>query len=153
MKKFYRRYFLEIEGTIFWILPILIYLFIKFLKLDALLTYLVSHSSASFYSLIATISGTLLGLIIASVAILISAHESEKLSLLRKSKRYPDIYKLFFRTIEILGITTLVSIIASFLEISSPLFFIFLVGFISLTVYLIYRCVWILKKIVGILIK
>jgi len=47
------------------------------------------------YSTIASISGALLGFIITAVSIVIVFVQSEKLELLRKSKDYPTLYRVF----------------------------------------------------------
>ncbi len=142
----YKKHFLGIEFLISIIFVLLSYFLINYFKLNYFL-------DSTFYSVIATISGTLSGLTITSITILITTHNSNKLFLVRKSKLYSRIYNIFFETIGYLGSTTIVSIIGILFKITSVWFFYSLLWLITISTFRLYRCVWILKNIIQILVS
>jgi len=106
------------------------------------------------YSTIASISGALLGFIITSISIVIIFVESDKLELLRKSKNYETLYRVFIAAIKYLAFTTLIAIIGLVADkdLSPHNWIMYLVFFgVLLSIFSLGRCIWVIEKLISII--
>lgn len=94
IKGFYRKNFLllELAESIFFIL--LLIGLLTFFKESIQIESWIRSINTDFFSLLATITGTLLGFVIAGVAILLAFPSSERLEELKRSQHYKTIYEL-----------------------------------------------------------
>jgi len=117
---------------------------------------LINGIRQSFYSVIASVAGSLLGFTIAAISIAIVFIQSPRLDLVRKSQHYPTIYKTYLVAIKYLAFTTAIAIICLLVERStSPkiwLTYICLWGVVA-SVLALLRSIWILEKIIGVITK
>ncbi len=108
------------------------------------------------YATIASVSGALLGFIITSVSIVIVFVQSEKLELLRKSKHYPTLYRVFTVAIRYLGFTVAVSLMGLFVDKDNHpqawAIYLILLGAL-LSVIGMARCVWVLENLISMVTK
>ncbi len=104
----------------------------------------------SLYTIIATIAGTLLGFIITSISIIVAFTESDKLEILRESDHYTTLFNIYFNTIKILAITTIVAVIG--IIDNSGNIFLFYISLIStiMSALFIWACIWALESIIDI---
>ena len=129
---------------------------LSYMLRDTILSNLDLSNISSFYQIVATIFGGLLGFVIASLSILIGllygVHQNNiYVERLRNRKWYPLIYKIFFQTIVIMGITVVISMVGMLFKFGSSLFFFTLVIYFSIIGALrLYRCVWVLHGIIKI---
>jgi hypothetical protein len=77
----------------------------------------MSNNKAMFYSLLATISGKLLGFIITGISVILSLSESPKLETAKISTQFKKIFVVYFNTIKYLAYTAILSIIGFFMEL------------------------------------
>jgi hypothetical protein len=75
---------------------------------------------AAVYGALAAIDATLLGFIIATAAIVLGFADSERFVLLRESKQYATLWRVFTSTIRVLAVATLASLAALFLDKENP---------------------------------
>ncbi|WP_011308430.1 hypothetical protein [Methanosarcina barkeri] len=68
-------------------------------------------NKSQFYSLLATISGTLLGFIITGISVILSLSGSQKLEKATESTQFKKIFVVYFSTIKFLAFTVIISII------------------------------------------
>ena len=116
--------------------------------------YWLIQRCSDFYSILATISGTLLGFVITGVAILLAFPSSERLNQLRKSKHYKEIYKAYFSAIKFLAITLIFAFIGLLCNESyTILIFYFVLWLMIISFLRVWRCYWILKNIIDIIEK
>lgn len=108
------------------------------------------------YATIASVSGALLGFIITSVSIVIVFLQSEKLELLKKSKNYPTLYRVFTMAIKYLGFTVAMALMGIFVDKDSHpqawAVYLILLGAV-LSVIGIARCVWVLENLISMVTK
>jgi uncharacterized membrane protein len=110
---------------------------------------------ASFYGVLATVWGALLGFIITTVSIVLAFSQSESLPVVRESRHYPDLWKTFMAAIRALAISTLASLVALLVDKDAPaghpdrFAFYAVVATSVLAVLRLLRSVWILEKVVG----
>lgn len=171
IKKIYNIYFLKADLLLSIAISLTVILVLRSIWSYDMTEQWLSTNKNTIYSLIATISGTLLGFVITGVSIIIafSGTSSEKYQFLRKNKVYPQVFKIFFSTIKYLAISTVLpvvgiiideswktpSFISRYLHIESLdiLIFYSVIIVVSASVSRIYRCLWILENIVELIIS
>lgn len=109
-----------------------------------------------FYTLLASVSASLLGFSIATLAIVIALMPSPRLKLVRESKHYASLYGIFLTAMKFLGLTTIVSFISLFIDTDrSPQVWLTYICLWSsiLAFFSVYRCIWVMGRIVDIIVK
>jgi hypothetical protein len=108
---------------------------------------------SAVYGTFATIFGSLLGFVITAVSIVLGFSTSERLAIVRQSKHYPALWRSFTHTIRILGLTTVVSVVALIVDRDSkpvrPLSYAEMaVGFLS--ILFLCRSIWALERVIDV---
>jgi hypothetical protein len=106
---------------------------------------------AAIYGALATIFGSLLGFTITAVSIVLGYAASDRLAVVRNSKHYPTLWKVFMATIRASGIATIVALVALILDRDTSPASILLyvcVWSTSLAVLRLVRCLWVLEQVV-----
>jgi len=65
------------------------------------------HNRASVYGAMATIFGSLLGFVITAFSILVTLNESVRLTIVRGSKHYPTLWRVFTNAMNLLTLATI----------------------------------------------
>lgn len=151
---FWKRNLMNVDLGIAILISIIFLLILPKILEPTLLSDWLSSIKTSLYPVIATISGALLGFVITGVSILIAFSESDNLRLLKKTKQFKNIFKVYFRAIYYLAITTLISVFGIVINanLSVPIFWILVISSVVSLVGL-YRCIWVLEKVVEIVHK
>ena len=116
----------------------------------------LSENRGALYGTVASIFGSLLGFTITATSIVLGFSSSERLRIVRESKHYPTLWKVFGATIRALGLATIVSLVALIFDRdAAPNHYIsyFLVFAFLLSCFRISRTVWLLEKIVGLITR
>lgn len=92
-----------------------------------------------------SISLTLLGFLMTSLAILLAFPENDRIQFLRKHPTYPKIHEYYLFTIGVLLALAVTSFIASYITILLLVVFWLLVWSLTMLV----RCIWLLKKMID----
>lgn len=108
----------------------------------------------AIYSTLATIFGSILGFVITATSIIIGFSASEKLSIVKNSKHYKTLWKVFSSTIRALSFAVVIAFLSLILDrdnrpCSILLFFMFFTLFFSLV--RIWRTIWVLENIIEII--
>ena len=114
---------------------------------------LMSDVRADVYRTTATISGTLLGFLIAVASLVLNFVSADRLALLRTSERYPAMWETFFQTTRVLGALTVTALVCLVFDkdgASLPWLVVPFVLFLSLSLARLLRVIWILERIIGI---
>lgn len=113
----------------------------------------ITSNKSQLYSLLANVSGTLLGFIITGISIILAFAESQKLKLLRESTQYKTIFMVYFSAIKYLALTTIMTILGLVIDNSTvEIYLLYLIIWLVVISSLrIWRCLWILKEIVKIM--
>jgi len=151
---FWKRNFMNVELGISIIISIIILLLLPFLVAPTPMETWILSIKNSLYPVVATISGTLVGFVITGVSILVAFSESDKLRLLKKTKQFKNIFRVYFRALYYLAITTLISILGIVMDSNFiiPLFWLLVISS-AISVFGLYRCIWVLERVVGIVHK
>lgn len=111
---------------------------------------------APIYGTLATIFGTLLGFGITATSIVVGFSGSEQLRLVRESRHYGTIWKVFSSTIRALGLATIVALLALIFDRDAepiPVLMFALVFVSALSLLRVFRTVWILENVIDIVSK
>jgi hypothetical protein len=106
---------------------------------------------AAIYGTLASIFGSLLGFTITAVSIVLGYAANERLAIVRNSKHYPTLWKVFVAAIRALGIATMVALVALILDRDTAPAYFFLyvcVWSTSLAVLRLMRCLWVFEQVV-----
>lgn len=116
---------------------------------------LVHGNRGQIYGTLASICGSLLGFVIATLSVVLGFTASRRLDILRKSKHYRQLWGVFTSAIRVLGFTTFAWLIALFIDRETcprlPLLIVCF-GATVLAILRLARAVWVLERIVEILI-
>ena len=103
------------------------------------------------YGALASIFGSLLGYAITAVSIVLGLSTTERLAVVRESKYYPTLWKVFTATIRTFGLATVVALLALISDReSSPMkWVLYLTVFaLILATLRLSRCVWVLENVI-----
>lgn len=115
------------------------------------LAEIVHGNRAPIYGTLASIFGSLLGFVITSLSVVLTFSTSERLSVLKQSKYYPQIWKVFTSAIRWLGASTVAWLIALFLDKESspePHCLLACIPVAVLAIFRLIRCGWVLERMV-----
>ncbi|MBB6497789.1 hypothetical protein [Methanococcus maripaludis] len=177
--EFYQLHFMAFDLLTSILVFILLILFM--ISPDKTLLNWLFETKCGYYSFITTISVTLLGFIITGISILIIFLSEKRFKPIRQNSLHEKIYAVYFRTILYLSILTVLAIvgylvnfpsltgidlnnifsIAGALKIGNTAYLILFNVLIFYSVVLLsilasfglYRCMWILKRVIKISIK
>lgn len=148
----YKKHFLLAELLISILIILLIAFIIQNIWDIENIESWITTNCKSFYPLVATISGTLFGFVITSVSILFVFPDTPSLKRLKQSKSYKDVFIVYLSTIKYLGITLIISVIGLLCTEYILILFYLLLWSIIISTLRIWRCLWILKNLIDIMI-
>lgn len=117
----------------------------------AILEDTLKGNRGAVYGALASIFGSLLGFAITAVSIMVSFSTDNRLTVLRESKHYPTLWKVFTATIRTLGLATVVALFGLILDRDNhPInVVLYLTVFASvLAVLRLARCAWVLENVI-----
>src|SRR5262245_10708084 len=113
---FYNRHFLVIELALAAIVATAFYACIQiFWSNDGLVLFL-SGSRQAVYTGIASLTGSLLGFVIASVPIVLGFSQSPRLKAVRESPHYAEVFRIFFQAIYWLSLAAVWALVGTFAD-------------------------------------
>lgn len=149
--QWWRRNFLVIEFWIAILVAACLLVWWRYGDAAKVLTDIVKGNRSAVYGTMASLSGSLLGFVIATQSIVLGFSGSDRLKILRNSKYYKQLWKVFTSSIRVLGSTTLLWLVALFFDretSSRPLLLICCLAVTFLAFLRLARCVWVLERIV-----
>jgi hypothetical protein len=117
---------------------------------------LLQGNRGAIYGALASIFGSLLGFIITAVSIALAFSASEKLTVLRDSKYYPQLWGVFLSATRCLATVTVAALVALIgdRDMAPIRWLTYAVWVLTvLSVARITRCIWVLENIVKIVTK
>lgn len=156
IKNWYNRNFIVLEFFIALLLSIAFAVWVERIAGYRVVDSWLFGIRKELYSTVASISGALLGFIITSVSIVVVFVQSEKLELLRKSKDYPTLYRVFIVAIKYLGFTTAISVLGLVVDKDNNphQWLTYLITFgVMLSIFGLARCLWVLEQLISIITK
>jgi len=111
---------------------------------------------SGLYGVLTSLWGALLGFTITAVSIVLVFSQDPRLKLVRESAHYPTLWQVFMSAIRILGLATAAGLLALLFDRDPPggspriVFFYVVVFFSTLAILRLWRCVWVLDRVVRI---
>ena len=117
----------------------------------AILEDTLTGNRGAIYGALASIFGSLLGFAITAVSIMVAFSTNDRLTVVRESKPYPTLWKVFTATIRTLGFATVVALFGLILDRDNhpmnPV--LYLTVFASVLAALrLARCAWVLENVI-----
>lgn len=112
---------------------------------------LLSGNRAAIYGALASVFGSLLGFTITAVSVVIGFSSHDRMAIIRQSRHYPTIWRVFFAAIRALGMATLLALAALVLDRDSQPRYIVLyvmVFAVVLAILRLARCAWVLENVI-----
>ena len=113
---------------------------------------LFNQNRNNVYAALVSIFGSLLGFIITTMSIITTWTGREQMDKLRRKTLYPQLWDTFYVTVQALAAAVIVSIIALIFDrdgSSKSIIWYFLLFFVLLASVRVYRCVWLLEKLID----
>jgi hypothetical protein len=146
--------FLRYEFLTSVLVTVLFFLWFEYLSGRELVNQVLYGNRSSIYGALAAIFGALLGFVITAVSIVIGYSASERLEVVRKSKHYADLWKIFISAIRATALATMAALLGLvFDRDSSPstwILFLNIFAFV-LVLFRLGRSIWVLEQIINLL--
>ena len=153
---FWQRNFLFFEGLIGAIVAVLTIVYGYCLDGNQAIDSILGDNRGTIYSALASIFASLFGFVIAATSIVLGLSGNSRLTLVRESESYRDLWETLFSAIRWLGVATLFALAALIFDRQgSPTLWIVhaIVVLTVLVVVRLWRCVWILQKTINLVTK
>jgi len=149
--QFWRRHFLWVEFALSVAIGLVAVYWIRYRNGAAVCDKLLAQNRAAVYGTLASIFGSLLGFVITAASIVLGFSGSESLSIVRASKHYPTLWRVFTASIRALAFATVISVIALVADRDSQpnrAILCFLLFAVVLAALRVSRCVWVMEQII-----
>jgi hypothetical protein len=106
------------------------------------------------YGALTSLFGALLGFILAAMAIVLGYASDNRLRLVRESRHYPALWRIFIAATRALALATGAALLALVVDrdnAPSPLILDLLAGATALATLRLARCLWVFERIIGLL--
>ncbi len=148
---FWKRYFLPLEGATAALAVTVMAVWAHWFGGATIILDLLKGNRSPIYSALATIFGSLLGFVITAISIVITAAGSERMAIVRNSRHYETLWKVFTQAIWALAFATVASLGALVGDRDATpnwwAFYLCIAGAL-LSVIRVYRCIWVMQKII-----
>lgn len=154
--RFWRRHFLESEAGTAVALSLVLLVCLVLFDSGRYMNEFMDGNRVNIYRTTATVAGTLFGVSIAAVSLVLNSVSSERFAVLREGRHYRSLWKTFFQTIRSLGGLTIMGLVClAWDRDGAPVTWLVVpfVLLLSLSIFRLARVIWILEKIIEILSK
>lgn len=110
LRKAWRRHFMAYEAGAALIVFLAYALWQQTADGSAFVDTLLKGNRAVLYGTLASIFGSLLGFVIATIAIVLTLTQSDRFAVLRAKRQYSNLWRIFTSTVRWLGAATIVSV-------------------------------------------
>ena len=151
---FWANHFLGLEAGVAVGLALILGLWMYLCQGAELVTAFLQGQRVVLYRSIASIAGTLFGFSLTAMSIVLGLYSHDRLVLLRQSQHASKLWQTFLQSIKFLGLLTLMALLCllgdrdAHPQVWLVVPFVALVG---LSIARLYRVIWSVQKIVGIL--
>lgn len=152
----YERHFLHFEFGIAVLLVIGFVFWTHRLNGWSSVDGLLAGNRAAVYGALASIFGSLLGFVLAAVAIVLGYADSERLTIIRRSQNWSTLWRVFTASMRSLGLATVAALVALVVDRdTAPVRIALLVCFFAsaLAILRVMRTLWVLEAIIKITTK
>ena len=151
LPKWWRTHFLNAELGLAILCGAIFVAWVSLCAGGAILEDTLKGNRGAVYGALASIFGSLLGFAITAVSIMVGFSTDDRLTVVRESKHYPTLWKVFTATIRTLGFATVAALFGLILDRDNhPMnAALYLTVFASLLAALrLARCAWVLENVI-----
>jgi hypothetical protein len=155
-RKFWEANFLIMELLLAVICSMSFAVWSEFINNGEFINRILLDGREVLYGALVALFGSMLGFSITAVSIVIGYANSDKLEIVRKSKQYKDLWKVFESAMKVLALATLLALIGLIVDKNvKPVNLVFYVNmfFSILSFFRIARSIWVLENIIAIIAK
>lgn len=119
---------------------------------QALIDATLEGNRAAVYGAVASICGSLLGFTIASASIVLGYAASDRLALVRDTRHYLTLWRVFIAAMRALGAGTIVALVGLVLDrdgAPAPPILYVCAGTTVLSVLRVVRCLWVFERVIA----
>jgi hypothetical protein len=152
--RWWREHFLYAELGVAVFASIAFITWVDLWRGDQLVFETLRGNRGAIYGALASIFGSLLGFAITAVSIVLGFSSSKRLAIVRESKHYSTLWKVFTAAIRTLGLATAVALVGLVIDRDNApnRQILYLCVFASsLAALRLARCVWVLENIIGLI--
>jgi hypothetical protein len=152
LPNWWRAHFLTVELGLAILLGAAVYVWGVRFEGSSTLHTILSGNRGAIYGALASVFGSLLGFAITAVSVVIGFASHDRLAIIRQSRHYPTLWRVFFAAIRALGLATLLALAGLVLDRDNyPRdWVLYLTTFASLLAVLrVARCAWILENVID----
>jgi hypothetical protein len=152
LPQWWRAHFLEAEFGLAVLITTIFIMWVEFISGHPASEILFADRS-EIYNASAAIFGSLLGFIITAVSIVLGYISSDRLTIVRESKQYSTMWRVFTSAIKVLAIATVAALIGLLFDRDgAPVYVIFYFNIFAATLasLRLARCIWVLENIIHI---
>jgi hypothetical protein len=149
--QFWRRHFLWVEFALAVLIGVAAGYWIHYRNGAGVADRLLAQNRAAVYGTLASIFGSLLGFVITAASIVLGFSGSESLAVVRGSKHYPTLWRVFTASIRALAFATVTSVIALVIDRDGQpnrTILCLLLFAVILAALRVSRCVWVIEQII-----
>lgn len=114
--KWWGKNFLAYELILSIIIIVISWAAVNYFGKVGILSSMLNTIRLQLYGTIASVTGSLLGFVITGMSILLTMGESESIKMVKKSKHYPLIFKIYLNTSKYLALTTILGIVGLIID-------------------------------------
>ena len=151
--RWWQAHFLYLEFAASISLTTIFFIWVRYLGGEGIVNRILQDNRSELYNALSAVFGSLLGFIIAAVAIVLGYSNDVRLAILQKSKHYPLLWEVLKSTIRALGFATIASLLGLILDRDdNPILGLLLVNIFSaiLASLRLARSVWVLENVIAI---
>jgi MFS family permease len=152
LPQWWRTHFLRAEFVVAALLALGFMVWGEYSGGAALVDATLKGNRGAVYGALASIFGSLLGFAMTAVSIVLGFSMSERLAVVRESRHYPTLWRVFLSGIKALGVATIVALIGLVFDRDSAPFRWVLYGCVMTAILAflrLARCIWVLENIVS----
>ena len=152
IKDFWDKYFLPLEFLVSILLTAGFVIWGELYSGRLVMDSLLEGNRSAVYGALAAIFGALLGFVITAVSIVLGYIASDKLTLVRESPHYEDLWRVYKAAMRSLAFATIVGLLGLIFDReahSLPVLFYLNIMTTTLAFFRLGRSIWVLENIIG----
>jgi hypothetical protein len=156
LRKLWEANFLFLELILAGLLSLIFSAWSELINNGQLISSIFFETREVMYGALVALFGSMLGFSITAVSIVLGYATNDKLEIVRKSKHYPQLWKVFKAAIKVLALATVASLVGLIFDKDAlPINFILYLNLflLLLSVFRVARAIWVLENIIAIVTK
>ncbi|MBI5352242.1 MAG: hypothetical protein HZB50_06350 [Chloroflexi bacterium] len=152
IKDFWDKYFLPLEFLVSLLTMVGFIIWGEFFSGRSVMDSLLEGNRSAVYGALSAIFGALLGFVITAVSIVLGYVASDKLTLVRESPHYEDLWRVYKAAMRSLAVATIAGLLGLIFDREArpmPLLFYLNILTTTLAFFRLGRSIWVLENIIS----